>query len=283
MNNVIEVKKVSKSYTNFKLKDVDFCVPKGSIVGLVGQNGAGKTTLIKAILEIIHKDSGEIVFWDNVELELAKREIGVVLDDSFFPEILKVNDIRIIMKNIYDSWDDVLFSEYLQKFQLVNNQPLKELSKGMRKKLEIITALAHHPKLLILDEPTSGLDPVVRNEILDLFLEFIEDGEHSILFSSHITSDLENVADYIVFIHDGDLVFEEPVEVILSEYGIIRCGSEESVEIDSSNVICKRKEKYQISILVKNKEKVKKQNKKLVIDKATIEDIMLMYVKGDRK
>lgn len=283
MNNVIEVKKVSKSYTNFKLKDVDFRVPKGSIVGLVGQNGAGKTTLIKAILEIVHKDSGEVVFWDNVAPSVAKRDIGVVLDDSFFPEILKINDIRIIMKNIYTSWDDALFSEYLQKFQLVNNQPLKELSKGMRKKLEIITALAHHPKLLILDEPTSGLDPVVRNEILDLFLEFIEDGEHSILFSSHITSDLENVADYIVFIHDGDLVFEEPVEVILSEYGIIRCGSEESVEIDSSNVICKRKEKYQTSILVKNKEKVKKQNKKLVIDKATIEDIMLMYVKGDRK
>ena len=283
MNNVIEIKKVSKAYANFQLKNVDFCVPKGSIVGLVGQNGAGKTTLIKIILEIIHKDSGEVIFWDNVAPFLAKQEIGVVLDDSFFPEILKINDIRIIMKNIYASWDDALFSEYLKKFQLVNNQPLKELSKGMRKKLEIITALAHHPKLLILDEPTSGLDPVVRNEILDLFLEFIEDGEHSILFSSHITSDLETVADYIVFIHDGSLVFEEAVEVILSEYGIIRCGNEEQVDVDSSTVICQCKEKYQTSILVKNKEKINNKHKELVIDKATIEDIMLMYVKGDRK
>lgn len=283
MNNIIEVKKLSKSYDNFQLKDVNFLVPMGSIVGLVGQNGAGKTTLIKLILEIIHKDHGEIMLWNGKALDAAKKDIGVVLDDSFFPELLRINDVRRIMRQVYSEWDDTLFSQYLEKFQLVNNQVLKELSKGMKKKLEIITALAHHPKLLILDEPTSGLDPIVRNEILDLFLEFIEDGEHSILFSSHITSDLETVADYICFIHEGSFIFEEPTETILSEYGIVRCGNEDEIVIDSADIICICREKYQTSILVKNRSRVAKKLKNVVVDKATIEEVMLMYVKGDKK
>ena len=282
MKNIIEVKNLNKTYPSFKLDNINLTILRGSIVGLVGQNGAGKTTLIKLLLEIIHKDSGEIRIFDNDKISEVKKDIGVVLDESFFPEILKINDIKTIMKNIYPNWDNDLFEQYLKRFKLTNNQLLKELSKGMRKKLEIITALSHHPRLLILDEPTSGLDPIVRNEILDIFREFIENGENSILFSSHITSDLENIADYIIFINEGKIVFDKTTDEIISNYGIIKCNDVDYTKIDKKDILSTIKDKYSYQVLVSNRQKYQDKKLKLVVDKAKIEDIMLIMVKGEK-
>lgn len=202
MENMIEIRNLEKKYDQkFTLGPIDITLPKGTIVGFIGENGAGKTTLIKAMMNIIKIDSGDIKLlgkdYRKYEQEI-KEEIGVVLDNIFFPELLTAKDINCVLEKVYRSWDKTYFFESLQKFGLPDNKPLKAMSKGMRKKLEIVTAISHHPKLLILDEPTSGLDPVVRSEVLDIFQDFIVDGEHTILLSTHITSDLEHIADEII-------------------------------------------------------------------------------------
>ena len=290
MDNIIKVNNLTKTYENFKLDNITLEMKKGSIIGLIGENGAGKTTLIKLLLGLIRKDKGDILIFNQKLNNKVKEDIGIVLDDSFFPEVIKVKDINYIMKNIYKSWDEQLFFKYLKDFSLNENMLIKNLSKGMKKKLEIITALAHHPKLLILDEPTSGLDPIVRKEILDIFLDFIENGENSILFSSHITSDIESIADYIVFIDNGKLVFDKEKDDIfdkakddlLDNYGIVKCSDNDFKKISKDNIISYLKNKYNYEVLVNDRKKVKKNNSDIVIDKATLEDIMLLIVKGEK-
>lgn len=282
MDNIIKVNNLTKTYDNFKLDNIILEMKKGSIIGLIGENGAGKTTLIKLLLGLIKKDKGDILIFNQKLNNKVKEDIGIVLDDSFFPEVIKVKDINSIMKNIYKSWDEQLFFKYLKDFSLNENMLIKNLSKGMKKKLEIITALAHHPKLLILDEPTSGLDPIVRKEILDIFLDFIENGENSILFSSHITSDIESIADYIVFIDNGKLVFDKEKDDILDNYGIVKCSDNDFKKISKDNIISYLKNKYNYEVLVNDRKKVKKNNSDIVIDKATLEDIMLLIVKGEK-
>lgn len=282
MDNIIKVNNLTKTYENFKLDNITLEMKKGSIIGLIGENGAGKTTLIKLLLGLIRKDKGDILIFNQKLNNKVKEDIGIVLDDSFFPEVIKVKDINSIMKNIYKSWDEQLFFKYLKDFSLNENMLIKNLSKGMKKKLEIITALAHHPKLLILDEPTSGLDPIVRKEILDIFLDFIENGENSILFSSHITSDIESIADYIVFIDNGKLVFDKEKDDILDNYGIVKCSDNDFKKISKDNIISYLKNKYNYEVLVNDRKKVKKNNSDIVIDKATLEDIMLLIVKGEK-
>lgn len=285
MKNNIAVRHASKKYTNFTLKDISFEVPCGTIVGLIGENGAGKTTLIKSILNIIHLDQGkiELLGEKNQAVLQGREEIGVVLDGSFFAETLKVKDINLIMQNLYKNWDAMLFFQYLQDFQIPVTQTIKTLSKGMRKKVEIFTALAHHPKVLILDEPTSGLDPVVRTEILDLFLEFIQEEDHSILLSTHITSDLEHIADYIVFVDQGELIFSKTRDELLENYGILRCDQEFFDQLEATEIIRFKKNRYNYDVLVSEKRKLKKKYPTAVIDAATIEDIMVLYIKGGRK
>ena len=264
------------------LKNVSFSIHSGDIMAFIGPNGAGKTTLIKLLLGLIRKDKGDILIFNQKLNNKVKEDIGIVLDDSFFPEVIKVKDINYIMKNIYKSWDEQLFFKYLKDFSLNENMLIKNLSKGMKKKLEIITALAHHPKLLILDEPTSGLDPIVRKEILDIFLDFIENGENSILFSSHITSDIESIADYIVFIDNGKLVFDKEKDDILDIYGIVKCNDSDFEKVSKEDIISYRKNKYNYEVLVTDRKKIKKNNSNLVVDKATLEDIMLLIVKGEK-
>ena len=203
--------------------------------------------------------------------------MGVRIETSY-----SVQDINQIMKNIYKAWDEEMFFNYLKKFSLNGNMLIKNLSTGMKKKLEIITALSHHPKLLILDEPTSGLDPIVRNEILDLFLEFIENGENSILFSSHITSDIEISADYIIFIDKGKLIFDKAKDDLLDNYGIVKCNEESFKKITKDYIVAWRKNKYNYEVLVNDRRKVKKLDQDLTIDKATLADIMLLIVKGEK-
>lgn len=283
--NAIEIHNLVKKYDKFTLDNIDLEIPSGMIVGLIGENGAGKTTLIKALLNIIKSDSGEIHIFEKDILaseKEIKEEIGVVLDNMFFPEILSAKDIDGIMKSAYQKWDSELYFHYLKDFDIPFKQQIKKLSKGMRKKLEIATALSHHPKLLILDEPTSGLDPVVRNEVLDIFLEFIQDEEHTILLSTHITSDLEHIADHIVFIDGGKKVLDKSRDDILENYGILKCSKEELEKINKEDIISYKKNRYDCEILISDITKMKKKYKDYVIDKITLEELMVLMIKGEK-
>lgn len=275
---------MTKTYPAFRLDRVDLCVPKGSIVGLIGENGAGKTTLIKGMLGLIHPEEGEVLIFGKdtqTSMKEIKKDIGVVLDGSFFMELLKVQAIDTVMKGIYDKWDTALFYDYLERFGIVPSKKIKELSKGMQKKLEILTALSHHPKLLILDEPTSGLDPVVRNEILDIFQDFILDEECSILLSTHITSDLEHIADYLAFIDNGHMIFFETRDKVLDSYGILKCDQQQFERLEPSDVIRYRKNRYNYEVLVSDRHVIRRTYRDAVIEKITIENLMLLYIKGE--
>ena len=283
MENILEIKNLSKKYDSFELKNINIELPKGTIMGFIGENGAGKTTTIKSILNIINKDSGQIKIFglDNKETKI-KEDIGVVLDDSFFSEYLNPLDINKIMKNIYKNWDEKLYFKYIEDFKLPKEKISKEYSSGMKMKLKITVALSHHPKLLILDEPTSGLDPIARNEILDIFQEFIQDENKGIFVSSHITSDLEHIADYITFINNGEIIFSKTKDELLESYGIARCSKEQFEKIKKEDYIKYKKNRYEYDVLLENKYEFRKNYNISVIDKPSLEDIMLIYIKGEK-
>ena len=286
MHNIIEIKNLTKKYPDFKLNDIDLSLPYGSIMGLVGENGAGKTTLIKAILNIVNRDQGGISVFgkDNIENEkMIKEDIGIVLDDAFFADTLKIKEVVKIVKCLYKNWDDQVFKQYLHEFDLPDNKVIKTFSKGMKKKLEIAVALSHHPRLLILDEPTSGLDPIVRSEILDILRDFIQDENKGVLLSSHITSDLEHVADYVAFINQGTLIFAESSEDLLDKYGIIKCNSENFNQIDLNDMVNFKKYPYNYEILINDRQMIRTKYPNLIIDKPSIENIMLLYIKGEKQ
>lgn len=287
MKQAIEMKNVVKAYDRgFRLGELNITIPSGVIVGLIGENGAGKTTMIKSLLNVIRIDQGTIRIFeqDHQQQESKiKEEIGVVLDQTFFPELLTPKEINSIMKEIYSSWDQKLFFQYLKDFSLPVDKQIRKMSKGMRKKLEIATALAHHPKLLILDEPTSGLDPVVRNEVLDLFLDFIQEEDHTILFSTHITSDLEHIADQIIFIDQGKILLNQSRDELLDSYGILKCPLEQMDTIDTQDYIAYKKNRYDAEFLVTNRRAVQKKYTDSIVDPASLEDIMVFMIKGVRK
>ena len=281
----IKVKNLNKKYDGFELKNISFEIPEGCIVGLIGENGAGKTTTIKSILNIINSE-GEIQFFGK-DIKQSEKEIksklGVVLDDSFLSEYLTPKKINSIMKNFYNTWNKNLFENYIKKFKLPENIMVKDFSSGMKMKLKIATAISHNPQILILDEPTSGLDPIVRNEILDIFRNFIEEDEtRSILISTHITTDLEHISDYIMFIKNGKITLNLPTSEILENYGIVKCSENDFKNISKEDYEYYRKEKYQYEVLVNNKNTIKNKYGISTIDKASIEDIMLFYIKGEK-
>lgn len=284
MDTILQVKNLTKQYTDFKLDQVSFSVPKGTIMGLIGENGAGKSTTINAILDLIRKDEGTVTFWGQ-ELSSAKHlkeDIGVVFDGINFYETLTPAKIGKIGNAAYKQWDTHMYQEYLKRFQLSTNKEIKTFSKGMKMKLCIAFALSHKPKLLIMDEATSGLDPVMRDDILDVFLDFVQDENHSILMSSHITTDLEKIADYITFIHQGKVLFCKTKDELRYHYGIIRCGAALFDQLDKEEVLAYRKDDYQWNVLVADKEQARRKYKNAVVDDATIDDILLLYVKGER-
>lgn len=283
MKNILEVNNLCKKYDGFELKNISFKLPKGMIMGFIGENGAGKTTTIKAILDIIKNYGGEIKIFDldnRKDAKIIKEDIGVVLDDMFFPEILTPNNLNSIMKDIYKNWDSELYYKYLKDFNLPENKQIKTLSKGMRKKLEIATALSHHPKLLILDEPTSGLDPIARSEVIEIFQDFIQNEDCSVLLSSHITTDLEHVADYITFINNGEILLSKTCDELLEQYGIVKCTGAQFEKMDKKDFIKYRKTKYEYEVLVENKKEFYKKYEISVIDKLTLEDLMVLMIKG---
>lgn len=281
LKNVIEVKNITKDYGDFKLDNVSFVVPEGSVCGFIGQNGAGKTTTIRAILDAINIDAGEIfVFGENMKKDSARlrEDIGVVFDEMGFHEFMSGKDINIMMKNIYKNWDEEVFFDYLKKFSLPSKKPCGDFSRGMRMKLQIAVALSHNAKLLIMDEPTSGLDPIVRNEIIQIFREYVIREDHSILLSSHITSDLEKIADEVVFINGGKIVLAGNKDEILEKHGLLKCKKAELEEISESLIVKAEEETFGVSVLVNDRRACGKLYPGMVIEPASLEDIMLFYV-----
>jgi len=285
MNDALVIDKLCKNYTGFQLQDVSFSVPEGSIMGFIGENGAGKSTTIKAMLHLIRRDGGQVQMMglDSIRDELEiKKQIGVVFDEANFHPTLTPAAIDKIMGKIFSNWDGALYAQYLRRFELPGQKIVKEYSKGMKTKLAIAAALAHHPRLLILDEATSGLDPVVRDEVLDIFYEFVRDGRNAILMSSHITTDLDKVADYVTFIHQGRVVLTEKKERLLSGAGIARCRQEEWSALDRRYVARYRKEPGgAMELLLFDREAFRRQYPQMEVKDANIEEIMLCHIKGE--
>lgn len=282
-NYALKLTNITKKYDDFILDNVSFNVPKGNIVGLIGENGAGKSTTLNSILDIIERDSGDVFILDSEKNKISndiREKIGVVFDGNNFPEDLTPQKLNNVLKAIYSNWEEKKFYELLEKFSLPKNKKIKKFSKGMKMKLSISVALSHKAELLILDEATSGLDPVVRDDILDILLDFVQEENNSILMSSHITSDLEKIADYIVFIHKGKVIFEETKDNLIYNYGIMKCKLKEFNDIEKKDIIRYRKMDYGYEILIKNKKELEKKYPNVIMDNIKIEDIMLMYVKG---
>jgi ABC-2 type transport system ATP-binding protein len=282
MDNNISVRNLCKQFDEFSLDNVSFDVPRGRIVGFIGENGAGKSTTINLILNEIKKDSGKVqIFGLDHTDPTVKENIGVAFDECNFHDVFTTADIEKILKGVYKTWDSELFAGYLKKFKIPTTKTIGDFSRGMKMKLSIICAMAHRPKLLILDEATTGLDPVVRDEILDLFLEFIQDEDCSILFSSHITSDIEKIADYVILIHQGRIIFEEEKDDLVYNYGVAKCGKEAFASLSPDDYIIHRTTHLSEECLVNSKEEFKRKYKNMIVDNATLEDIMLFYAKGD--
>lgn len=287
MDHILELQEVSKAYrkSDFKLDKVSFKLPYGAIMGFVGENGAGKTTTIDCILNTIRRDEGDILLFGKKmkdEDRELKENIGVVYDGDNFPGYLNPVQLSDIMGGLYKQWDEELFLDHLKRFDLPEKKKIKTYSRGMTMKLAIAAALAHHPKLLVLDEATSGLDPVMRDEILEVFLEFVQEEEHSILLSSHITSDLEKIADYITFIHEGKIILTASKNELAYEYGIMRCRESRFKEMDKEDIVAYRKRDFQTDVLTADAKKAQRKYGDVVIDRVSIDEIMVMLVKGER-
>ena len=286
MKNALEVSHLTKDYGSFKLDDVSFTVPGGTIMGLIGENGAGKSTTIKCILNLIRRDGGEIqvLGLDNLRDEQAvKAQVGVVLDETTFHDGLTAPQVGKILSKLYPNWDAALYRRYLNKFGLTGKKPVKTFSNGMKMKLSLAAAFAARPKLLILDEATSGLDPVVRDEILDEFLDFIQDEEHAILLSSHITSDLEKVADYVTYLHRGKVAVSGAKDELLDTYGRLVCARADLAQVDPALLVGVRTGQFGCEALVRDKHAFTRFYPGLTVDPVTLEDIMVFTVKGDAK
>lgn len=283
--NALEIRNLSKDYGTFRLEDVSLTVPGGSIMGLIGENGAGKSTTIKCILNLIRRDGGtiQILGRDNREEEdSVKEEIGIVLDECTFHDVLTARDVGKILAKTYKRWDRALYADYLNKFKLPTDKTVKTFSRGMKMKLSIAAALSHRPRLLILDEATGGLDPVVRDDILDEFLNFIQDEEHAILVSSHITSDLEKVADYVTFLHEGRVVLQGAKDELLEYYGRLVCSKADLEAVDQDCLAGVRTGQFGCEALVRERRAFQYRYPGLTVDPVTLEEIMVFTVKGAR-
>ena len=284
--NAIEIKDLTKKYDGFTLDKVSFNVPKGSIMGFIGQNGAGKTTTINAILNIVKKDEGEIKLLglDSQKDEYeAKKQIAAVFDELPFDDRLNAITIDKVFREVFEEWSSETFFNYLDRFSLPRKKKFGKFSKGMKMKLQIASALSHNAKLLIMDEATTGLDPVVRNEILDIFLEYLQNEDHSILMSSHITSDLDKVADSVTFIDKGKLLISGYKDDILYSHGILKCTKDDYKDIAPEDIVSARLNDFGAEIMVSDKAECSRKYSGAVIDPATLEDIMLFYVNRGKK
>ncbi len=287
MENILELLQISKTFpkSNFTLDKVSFSLPYGAILGFVGENGSGKTTTIGCILNTIMKDSGTVKLFGREMLDTdtdMREKIGVVYDGDNFPTHWTAKQLSQVMAGFYSQWDNSLFQKYMKDFNLPVNQKIRHYSRGMTMKLAIAAALSHHPQLLILDEATSGLDPIVRDEMLDVFLEFVQEEDHSIFLSSHITSDLEKIADYITFIHNGKLIMTASKNDLVYNYAVMRCKESQFLKLDSNDILAYRKRDFQIDVLIPNAKEAERKYKNAVIDHVSVDEILLLLVKGER-
>jgi len=286
MENILEIKSLKKVYNNFTLKDVSFNLPYGYIMGLIGPNGAGKTTIIKLIMNLIKRNSGEIKVFgkDNIKSEVEiKSKIGFVYDIPPFYEHLSLSQNKAIVSQFYSDWNDQLFGRYAKEFEINLKSKFKTLSRGMKMKFQLALALSHNAYFIILDEPTSGLDPVFRRELLEIFSELIQDEKKAILFSTHITSDLERIADFVTFIKDGDIVFSESKDLILESWGIVKGGKELLGTEVESLFHGIRKHEYGFEALTPYVKEIKQKFGKTTvsIEKPTLEDIMFFMTNSN--
>lgn len=279
MTDAIKIKNLTKKFGNFRLGPLDLEVKKGAITGFIGENGAGKSTTIKLILDVISSDGGTIEIFGKELGDLSvdeKYKLGFVFDDLFLPGSMKVDEIEKMHSLLYkDYWEEGTFYEFVENFSLPNNIPISAFSRGMKMKLGLALAMSHGAETLILDEPTSGLDPVVRDDFLDILLDFIQDEDHTVLISSHILSDLEKIADYIAFIHKGELIFSEEKDGLSEKYGLVSLGDEEFESLDKSALVGVRKHQFGRECLVRRE----KMPENFDIAKPSIEDIMVYMIK----
>ncbi len=285
IKNVIEFRNAEKNYGDFRLDKISFAVPEGSVCGFIGQNGAGKTTAIAMLLDIINTDSGEVLLFgepvDGKHLHL-REDVGVVFDEMGFHEFLTAKQINVILKNSYKNWSEETFFDNLRKFSLPQNKKCGAFSRGMRMKLQIAAALSHKAKLLVMDEPTSGLDPIVRNEIIQIFREFMTEDDHTVLMSSHITGDLEKIADEVVFIDGGKIVLAGNKDEILEKHALLKCSKEEAGKVSESFTVYKNEGAYGAEILVSDAEACRRLYPGMIIEPATLEEIMINYVNSSK-
>ena len=282
MSNALELNHLTKDFGSFALEDVSLTLPGGAILGLIGENGAGKTTLIKCILGLLRPTGGEVrVLGGQAEDPALRARIGVVLAECPFHDTLRPRQVGGILAGIYPTWDKPLFASYLDKFGLPEEKLIKTFSQGMKRKLCIAAALAHRPELLVLDEATSGLDPVVRDEILEELLAFIQDEAHAVLLSSHITSDLEKAADYITYLHKGRVAVQGAKDELLEAYGRLVCGRGDLERVDPACLAGVRRGQFGCEALVKDRRTFVRRYPGLTVDPVTLEDIMLFTVRGD--
>jgi len=279
--NAIEIRGLSKRYKGFSLDNLNLDLPYGCVLGLVGENGAGKSTTIRLIMDALERDGGtvSVLGADNKSREFGelKEDVGVVLDETFVPEILTAKQLGRIMAGTFRRWDQGAYEGWMKRLELPWDKKFKEYSRGMTMKLGIAAALSHHPRLLLLDEATGGLDPMVREELLEVFADFAAEDGHAVLLSSHIVSDLERICDYIAFLHKGKLVMCEEKDVLLDRYGILKCSREQLKNIPEEAVHGKRVGTYGVEALVEREF----MPRDVVIDRPTLEDIILYMVKAE--
>lgn len=283
MSNAIEIKNVTKRFKEFTLNDVSFELPKGYIMGFIGPNGAGKTTTIKLILNMLKRDSGaiKVLGLDNIDDESkVKEEVAVVFDQPYYIDEWNLNDVEKAVGMFYKKWDSKVFDSYLKRFGLSRSKKVKDLSRGMKMKLMIAVAFSHNAKVLILDEPTGGLDPVARDEFIDLLGEYIQDGERSVIFSTHITSDLEKIADYITFIRKGKIIYTGTKDELLEKYCIIKGGNDDIMLSDKKNIIGLREHSTGFEGLI-DVENLRGFSNHVITEKATLDDIVVYMNKED--
>lgn len=283
--NAIEIQGLTKKYDGFTLDNVSFAVPRGTIMGFVGQNGAGKTTTIKAILNIIRTDGGSvrILGMDHIEKEYEiKEQIAAVFDEIPFQDCFNAVQLNRVFEGLYVNWSSETFFSYLDRFQLPRRKKIRALSKGMKMKLQIATALSHGAKVLIMDEATTGLDPVVRNEILDIFREYLKDDTNSILMSSHITSDLEKIADAVTFIDKGKVYLTGYKDELLERHALLKCSRKEFETVARQDYISARVGEYNVEVMVADREAAHAKYPDIACEKTTLEEIMLFYVNREK-
>lgn len=284
MEHAIEIRHLSKEYKDFRLQDVSLNIPTGTVMGLIGANGAGKSTFINSILGLVNSDYKMLrIFGKDLRTQEKeiKEDIAVIFDVSHYNLEFTPAFIGKMLSKVYKNWDMTIYEQYLEEFHLPKRKKLKQYSKGMKMKLEFAIAFSHAPKLLILDEATSGLDPIFREEILDIIRKYTEDEDHTVLLSSHITSDLDKIADYIAFIHEGQLLFVKTYDEIQENFGIINCRKELFDSLNPEDILSYRRESYGYKVMIESKQELRKIFPDLEIENASIEDLMLFQVKGE--